>query len=313
MGIVAIHAVRAIAFVILCFFAGTSAAEKGTDHGNDENNSLVVGYSRQVFYNVDPNDVMGLTKVWAQIVDHKMDNGRETRVLLFSTLAEAESALKNAEVDVVVLIPEEFLSLRQRVPIAAVMSADYGKHFYNELLLLVRNDRGISQVAQLRDKRLRIESGQKGSVPIQWLDTFLMSMVSTDAGRFFSTISEFPSAAQVILPVFFGQADACLASRSSFETMAELNPQISRCMRVLGKSPGFVTGIIAIRRDIRNERRDALLKVLLQMQNDPKGKQLLNLFRINRLVEFRPEHLTSIEKVLKEHRCGTEKATRRIR
>ncbi len=308
-----IDRVRTIAVVIFCLFGCAAMAENGPGQrgGHDINKSLVVGYSKQVFYNVDPNDVMGLTKDWARIVDRKMGNSRESRVIMFRTLADAESALKSAEVDIVALLPEEFLSLRERVPIAAVMSADYGKHFYNELVLLVRNGSGISRVAQLRGKSLRIESGQKGSVPIQWLDLYLVSKVSTDAGGFFSSITEYPRAAQVIMPVFFGQADACLASRTSFEEMAELNPQVGRRMHILASSPGYVTGIVAVRKDIRNERRDDLLKVLQQMQNDPRGKQLLTLFRINRLVEFRPEHLTSVEKLLREHTSRFESTARR--
>ena len=93
--------------------------------------------------------------------------------------------------------------------------------------------------------------------------------------------------------------------------MAELNPQIGRRMRILASSPGFVTGVIAVRGDIRNVRRDNMLKVLRQMQDDPKGRQLLTLFRINRLVEFRPEHMSSIEKVLREHRNRFERNARR--
>lgn len=307
------HLVGTIAVVIFFFFSSAATAENwtGRECGNDINKALVVGYSKQVFYNVDPNDIMGLTKVWARIVDRKMGNSRDSRVILFRTMAEAESALKSADVDIVVLLPEEFLSLRERVPITAVMSADYGKNFYNELVLMVRNDSGISRVDQLRGKSLRIESGQKGLLPIQWLDTYLMARVSTDAERFFAGISLYPSAAQVIMPVFFGQADACLASRTSFEEMAELNPQIGRRMRILASSPGFVTGIIAVRKDVRNVRRDDLLKVLQRMQDDPKGRQLLTLFRINRLVEFRPEHMSSIEKVLREHRNRFARNARR--
>ncbi len=49
------------------------------------------------------------------------------------------------------------------------------------------------------------------------------------------------------------------------------------------------------------------------MHNDPKGKQLLTLFRINRLVEFKSEHLASVEKVIKEHHNRIEKLARRKR
>jgi len=49
-----------------------------------------------------------------------------------------------------------------------------------------------------------------------------------------------------------------------------------------------------------------MLEILQDMHNDPKGKQLLTLFRINRLVPFRTEHLAAAEKVIREHR-GTAK------
>jgi ABC-type phosphate/phosphonate transport system substrate-binding protein len=200
--------------------------------------------------------------------------------------------------------------MRETIPLLPVLTADYGKNFYDELLLLVRNDRGITRVGQLRNKSLRIESGQQGSIPIQWLDILLLGRGSSDSRGFFSAIIDHPKASQAILPVFFGQADACIASLNSFETLAELNPQLGRHLRILEKSPGFATGIITVRRDVRNQRRDAMLEALLEMHTDPKGKQLLTLFRINRLVPFRGEHLAAVEKVIREHR-GRYNATAR--
>jgi phosphonate transport system substrate-binding protein len=87
--------------------------------------------------------------------------------------------------------------------------------------------------------------------------------------------------------------------------MVELNPQLGRQLRVLERSPGFVTGILAVRKDIHNPRRDAMVETLQEMHTDPKGRQLLTLFRCNRLVPFVAEHLASVEKVLREHRGGS--------
>ncbi|HTP65810.1 MAG TPA: PhnD/SsuA/transferrin family substrate-binding protein [Geobacteraceae bacterium] len=132
-----------------------------------------------------------------------------------------------------------------------------------------------------------------------------MARYSTDARAFFGDLREFPRASQIIMPVFFGQADACLASSNSFETMADLNPQIGLRLRVLEKSPGFTTGIIAVRKNGRTPRREEMIRALAEMDGDPKGKQLLTLFRVNRLVPFHAEHLTSVEKMLRAHRSYT--------
>jgi phosphonate transport system substrate-binding protein len=281
------------------------------DAGNAGGRPLVIGYSNQIFYNVVPRDAIGLTRVWVKEADRRMNNNGQSTVVFFKDLDDAEQALKANQVDIIVLLAEEFIHLRDLVPLAPVLSADYGQHFYDELLLLVNNDGGITRLDQLHRKNLRIESGQKGSVPMQWLDFLLASKVSSESRTFFSTISTQPKASQVIMPLFFGQTDACLASRTSFETMAELNPQLGRKLRILEKSPGFVTGILAVRRDIRNPRRDAMIEALKNMHADPKGRQLLTLFRINRLVEFKTEHLASIEKVLKRSRERGESSSRR--
>jgi ABC-type phosphate/phosphonate transport system substrate-binding protein len=296
-------------FLICC--APVRAEDTGHRGSHDEIKPLVVGYSPLIFYNINPRDAIGLTKVWFQLVDRKLKFSGETSVVLFKDIKDAESALAKNEVDIIVLISEEFLTLRETVPLLPVLTADYGKNFYDELLLLVRDDSGITRVGQLRNRSLRIESGQKGSIPKQWLDTLLLARGSSDSRVFFSSIIDHPKASQAILPVFFGQADACIAALNSFETLAELNPQLGRHLRILEKSPGFATGIIAVRKDVQNKRRDAMIEAIMEMHTDPKGKQLLTLFRINRLVPFRAEHLTAVEKVIREHRGRSDSVARR--
>jgi phosphonate transport system substrate-binding protein len=234
-------------------------------------------------------------------LDTKIKAGRNTKVILFKDLDDVKRALKANEVDIIICIPEEFIKLRESVPLKPVLSSDYGKHFYDDLILLVRNDSGISQLEQLRRKNLRIESGQKGTLPMKWLDSLLMAKLSTSAQKLFANVTLSPKASQVVLPLFFGQTDASLVSRASFETMVELNPQLGRTLRILEKSPRFATGIIAVRRDVSDPQRDVMVAAFRDIHTDPKGRQILTLFRINRLVDFKAEHLSATEKVLKEH------------
>jgi phosphonate transport system substrate-binding protein len=298
--------------ILACLVWSVTSVAETTKRGiPGRDTPLVVGYSAQVFYNVDPRDAIGLTKVWVHLADRKLNNTRETEVVYFKDLHAAEKALANNEVDILVMIPEEFIYLRVKIPLAPILSTDYGRHFYDEMLLLVREDSSIKRIEQLRGKNLRIESGQKGTTPILWLDSYLAARTLSNAQKFFGSISAYPKITQVIMPVFFSQTDACLASRSSYETMVELNPQLGRQLHILERSPGFTTGIIAVRKDFRNPARDAMVEILKEMHTDPKGKQLLTLFRINRLVPFMPEHLASLEKLISENQGRTDSAGRR--
>ncbi len=292
----------AFPLLFLLAFTTASATEVDRKYVAGCGKSLVVGFTPQVFYNVDPRDAMSSARTWIEIVDRNLKNPCESRVVYFSNPQETESALTKNEVDIIVMISEDFVRLRDNFDLVPALSSDYGKRFYDELILLVRDDSGITRLAQLRGKRLRVEGGQKGSVPLRWLDSLLLKRFSVDALGFFSDLIQHPKANQSIMPVFFGQADACLASSNSFEIMNDLNPQIGRRLRILERSPGFATGVIAVRSGVQDPRRDAMIRAFRDMESDPKGRQLLTMFRINRLVPFRVEHLTSVEKVLKAQR-----------
>jgi ABC-type phosphate/phosphonate transport system substrate-binding protein len=294
-----------ILLLLLCCCAISTAAETAQKSGAGEK-PLVVAFTPQAFFNVDPRDAIGAVKVWINNADRKLGNNPETTVLYLKSQPEVENALAGNEVDILVSIADEFINLRDSFNLLPVLSTDYGRKFYDELLLLVRADSSITSIEQLRGKSLRMEGGQKGTIPMKWLYSLLNSSGITSPKEFFGSINEFPKANQIIMPVFFGQADACIASLTSFETMSELNPQLGKKLRILAKSPGFATGIISVRKVVKNRRRDELIEALRTMDGETKGKQVLTIFRINRLVPFRNEHLASVEKLFKELRGRME-------
>ncbi len=288
-------------FLIMAGYAPVLAVE--TDKkSSDREKPLVLAFTPRAFYNVDPRDAIGAARVWINNADRKLGNNPETSVMYHTTQSEVESALARNEIDILVAIADEFINLRDKFGLLPVLATDYGKNFYDELLLLVRMDSGISKLEQLRGKSLRIEGGQKGTIPMRWLQSLLEEKTPSSPREFFSNISDFPKASQTIMPVFFGQADACIASHFSFKTMTELNPQLGRKLKVLESSPGFVTGIIAVRKGVQNHRRDELIEALRNMDEDTKGRQVLTIFRINRLVPFRAEHIVSVERLFKGQR-----------
>jgi ABC-type phosphate/phosphonate transport system substrate-binding protein len=291
----------ALLFLIIIGFTPALAVE-AEKKAPESDKPLIIAFTPQAFFNVDPRDAIGAAKIWINTADRKLGNVTESKVMSFSTQSEVEDALTRNEVDILVSIADEFINLRDTYSLAPVLSTDYGRNFYDELLLLVHAESGINSVEQLRGKNLRIEGGQKGAIPMKWLQSLLHSKRISSPREFFSSINEFPKASQIVMPVFFGHADSCIASRTSFETMAELNPQLGRKLRILEKSPGFATGIISVRKGVKNRRRDALIDALREMDSNQKGKQVLTIFRINRLVPFRAEHLASIERLFREIR-----------
>ena len=111
-----------------------------------------------------------------------------------------------------------------------------------------------------------------------------------------------------VLPVFFGQADACVVDASSFQVMCELNPQIGKILEVERHSQPYLETVICIH-DRFERNRETLIEGLRGLHEEANGRQILLVFKIARLVPF---YVDAVESVRELHpaRTGMEVAAR---
>ena len=273
---------------------------EGSDMGQKP--ALILGYSSQLFYGVEVNDAKAATKVWTDTLIRRQGVFKKSDTIIIQDLPSLEKAANAKAVDIIIMLPQEFIEIRNKIPFEPVFSSAISSGVYEEFILLVRKDRGIEKLSDLRGKKLLVETGQRGTIPTFWLDILLARERLPEGKEFFSSIKELNKISQVVLPVFFRQADACLASRLAFETMSELNPQVGKELKAIATSPGFLTGVICFRRDFYAQYKDHLDDSLRSLHTDPQGKQILTLFRVNQLIPFEPSHLETVDALLKEHR-----------
>jgi len=290
-----------LVFLLHILSVSALCGEPGNKASPEEKPPLVVGYTRKIFYNVDINDARASTKVWAEMVIKKAAKFGKSDTVIFDDVSSMEKLVRANAVDLVVMRPEEFLAVRNKVALVPMFVPDFGKHFNSQYVLIVRTDSGIGNLSELRHKKLLRESGQSGDIPSLWLDATLMKQGLGGMKDFFTSIKVVNKAAQAILPVFFKQVDAALSERSSFDMMVELNPQIGKEIKVLAMSQGFVGAVLCLRKDFFDRFKDDISEALDSLHKDPQGRQLLLLFRANKLVSYTPEHLHPVEALLKEH------------
>jgi len=121
---------------------------------------------------------------------------------------------------------------------------------------------------------------------LPWLETMLDTEglgVGTD---FWDTITSVKKLSRVVLPVFFGKADACLVTRRGFDLLAELNPQVGDRLRAIAVSPEVVPVVMFFRTDYAPPSKDSLLDALSRLHETPAGQQVLTVFQIDRLEEY---------------------------
>ena len=187
-----------------------------------------------------------------------------------------QSGLRAGTLDFVVLTIPEFRKVRAYVDTSQIISDQSGGE---ELLLLVKDAGPMKTLTDLRDRTLLIHDHAWTNMASEWLTVSLARESLPDPESLFRQITRSPKLSQVVLPVFFGQADACITSRRSFATMTELNPQLSKQLRPLAVSPRLVAALVACRKDYPAALRQKLVGRILDLRSDASTRQMLTLFQ----------------------------------
>jgi len=119
---------------------------------------------------------------------------------------------------------------------------------------------------------------------------------------FFSLVKETKTPSLSLMQVFFRQADACIVTSQVFKLTSELNPQISKELKIIARVDKLAGGIIVIRSDLQADLKQKLVQALRTIHEDQEGRQLLLLFQLSGLIPYRPEYLRATEAFFEEHR-----------
>jgi len=276
-----------------------TAAEDAVPPPPSAEHPFIVIYSERMMLDVDPRDAQAATQFWIEsLVKKRWPNGTARTLILSSVDAIANSVRAGAG-GLLILLPEEYLRLRDRVHIVPIFSPVYSGKIASSYGLLVRRD-GPRKLSDLRGKRVMLSGGGRGGLQGTWLNVLLRGQGLPLGDAFFGEVREAPKSSRAVLSVFFGQTDACVVDLESFGLLAELNPQLRRDLVSLHASPEIPWAVICATTGIWAGYRNSLQNNLMALQSEPRGRQLLTMFRSDRLIPFEPNHLQGVARLLGE-------------
>ena len=276
-----------------------SSAQTRAQDNVDARRVFEVGYSADLFFDVDPSDARAATKVWIEHFIEKLGEDADSKTFLLEDVPTTVSRLQDKTLDLAVLLPEEYLRVSEQCDLEPLFVTGREGHIEYEYGLLARADGSVRQLADLEAGSIIIERSNKGSVPDMWLEELLHQRELAAGRQFFSGITQVGRVSRAVLPVLFGNADACLVNLESFAMMSELNPQLARELQTLEKSPGFSRTLVCLRPDMLERYGGLLRERQSSLQRDPQGQQLLSLFHVDELVPFKPAYLRGVEGLIR--------------
>jgi hypothetical protein len=250
-----------------------------------------VGFTTAMFAGVNANDARAAIGVWAETIAQSRGLRLETSTEMYDDLDELGRDMDAGKVHVVTLSVEQYRRLR-RPQFGSILLGGRGGQFREEFLLLVRKG-GFARLADLRGRSLVTLEGTSYDMAVAWLESLLLDTGLGPTTGFFGPMTTATKPSRAVLPVFFGQQDACLINRHGYELMTELNPQLGTTLTALALSSPMVHSFVVFDRHYAPGSRAAVLQSLLALHETPRGQQVLSLFGLDRLREGTSADLAS--------------------
>ena len=291
---------------VLCWVVGIAALGGGRRGWGAEAPPFTIGFSEDSFGDVNPSDAAASIEGWAQVLFSERGPECTPHLKILRDVREIEQALTNRLVDAVNLTTHEYFALRDRVVLEDMSFPSVDGHLTEEYVLLVHRNSGFTKLEDLRGRSLIVLKSPRASVAHVWLDVLLAEHGAPQLETFFGTHQEAPGFTKVVLSIFFRRGDAGLVTRSGFQSMIALNPQVGRELLVVANSPGLVTSVFGFRSDYVSPIRMQVLSGQDQWHTSPSGLQLLKLLQCDRLERHRPTILASTLALMNRHfqLCG---------
>ena len=262
---------------------------------------LRVVASSKVFSNVNRNDARAALKVWFDVVAQQKGYALYSTVDILDGVTEIRERLESHSVELITLGMLDYLELessRLIVPVLTDARTSQGGALYS-YLLLVNPSSGVTAIAGLRGKNLLVAARGSGETGVAWLEVLLGKEKLGRAPSFFASVKSVDKPQGCILPVFFGAADACVVDEINLDLAKEMNPQLGR-LRVLARSRPMIESVIAVPAE-PHPRQEELVDEMLILHQDPRGRQLLMVFKTERIVRLQPGDLDAARELWRDY------------
>jgi hypothetical protein len=220
-----------------------------------------------------------------------------TKALLFDSIEEMKESFSRGEIDLIVAPPLLISKYFKREELDdGFVGVSLGKK-PEKLILIIRNDKNIINLKDLHGKRLGMI--ENDDLTDMFLDTLVLKAFKKSYKKLGPPIQYKKKNNQLILDIFFGKLDAGVVYNSSFDIMAELNPDIKNQVKILAELPIKGKNFSYFRRDYPLTKD--LTKVAMSFSGNSRGKVILEVFKTPELDYCKIEDLDVFDKLYKDY------------
>ena len=268
---------------------------------------LRMAFSRQLFREISAEDGLAATHVWLQALGKNSAIFQSSKTMLVDNLESIVRAGNQHRFDLLLVPAAEYVRLEKRIPLTPWFTYLRGGRMGQQMVLLGQREKvGEPDLESLNGRSLSIAGGESTELITLWLETLLMDHKLPPMKQFFASVATVNKPSQAVLPVFFGQRDACAISREAFDLICELNPQVSNKLAIVENSPPLMPVVLCAHRNSDSKLMERMRAVMATAHQDPWAKQIFITFRIEKLEAFDPALFENVKALVKRFEARQE-------
>lgn len=221
---------------------------------------------------------------------------------IVNSFEEIKKRIKENKADIIGISIFDYIKYNDELKITPLFIIQLGPNPGTEYIVLVNIDRDINSLLDLNSKKILTYVNKEGELASHWLFNEMKKENISDPYAIINTFTKIEKSSKRVFSVFFGKADGCIISKEQFESLGELNPQLTRKLKILNKSPSFVTNVYCSNNNSTKKGIVFAKDFVENINKTESGTEMIKLFKSIKFVSFEEGFLETTQKLYNEYK-----------
>ena len=238
---------------------------------------LMIGISAQSFPDVSVSDIEVTIKLL--VAELSKSSGYEAIVTAYTNEKVLQQDFEQGKINFVVTS-------------SLILALEYDQALLTDGFRFVRESKFPDQLLIIGQKRYALDEfrgkrmllAKNDPMNALNMDYFAWKTFQQDYKSSFKVLPPAGKVNQLLLKVFFDEADLTSVYQNFYETALDLNPQLQNRLKVLAQLDNVPAAGAFFRKDTPETFKETVILKALHMADKPRGKQLMEMFKCDRII-----------------------------
>ena len=257
-------------------------------------NNVYFGYGSDTMSQYNKKDTMIALEVW--IKEIMKDEEENVLFSFYDNSQKMAEDLKSGKLDIVITFGLEFVKYFEKTELVNGFTGGMNNRALENLILVVPSSSSAENLLGLKKPLIALQKDE--AVSKLYSKYYFLKHTQEEKVKFLNVSKR----QEALLKVFFHNADAAVVTEKTFNFAKELNPQIGKNLKIIEHTDIPAGSFGFFRKGVDMELRQRIIEKALIITKSNRGRQIMDVFQTDQVVETSLSDLVPIERLYNDYR-----------